>query len=132
MMFATLTGGEGRRPGEKPKNWHRCLVEDLRLFRATEGSTELCPLVFGVETVVWTIAAKKSGTWYQGVLHAADRFMVTWHKDETDMSKTRDASGVGGAQGNGNGKGGGNIRKETAVDESRKEAADRAARYQAE
>ena len=47
-----------------------------------------------------------------------------------DASRKRHASAAGGAQGSG--KGGGNIRKETAVDESRKEAADRAARYQAE
>ena len=44
VMFATMTGGEGRRPGGQPKNWHRCLliVENLRVFRATEGSTEHC------------------------------------------------------------------------------------------
>ena len=44
VMFATITGGEGRRPGGQPKNWHNgCLVEDLRVFRAKEGSTEHCP-----------------------------------------------------------------------------------------
>ena len=56
--------------------------------------------------------------------------MVRWHKDEADMSRKRHASTVGGAQGNG--KGGGYSPKETAVDESRKETADRVARYQAE
>ena len=56
VMFATMNGGEGWRPGGQPKNWHRCLVEDLRVFRATEGSTKHCTLVFGVETAVWTIA----------------------------------------------------------------------------
>ena len=65
-----------------------------------------------------------------GVLEAAERFMVKWRKDEADASRKRHASAAGGAQGSG--KGGGNIRKETAVDESRKEAADRAARYQVE
>ena len=60
-MLGKMTGGEGRRPGGQPKTWHRCLVEDLREFRATEGSTEHCPLVFGVETAVWTVAAKKEG-----------------------------------------------------------------------
>ena len=63
-------------------------------------------------------------------LDAAERFMVRWHKDEADMSRKRHASTVGGAQGNG--KGGSYSPKETAVDESRKETADRVARYQAE
>lgn len=53
--------------------------------------------------------------------------MVRWHKDEADLSKQHHASVVGGAQGNG--KGGGNSRKGSAVDESRKETADRVARY---
>ena len=87
-------------------------------------------MVFGVETAVWTIAAKKAGKLYRRVLDAAERFMVRWHKDEADMSRKRHASTVGGAQGNG--KGGGYSPKETAVDESRKETADRVARYQAE
>ena len=56
--------------------------------------------------------------------------MVRWHKDEADMSGKRHASAVSGAQGNG--RGGGYSRKETAVDESRKETADRIARYQAD
>ena len=71
VVFATMTGGEGRRPGGQPKTWHRCLVEDLRVFRATKGSTEYCPLVFEVETAVWTVAAKKAGKWYRGLLEAA-------------------------------------------------------------
>ena len=54
--------------------------------------------------------------------------MVRWHKDEADASRKRHASAVGGAQGDG--KGGGNSRKE--VDESRKETADRVARYHAD
>ena len=47
------------------------------------------------------------------------------------MSRNRHASATGGAQGNMKG-GGGNSRRETAVDESRKEMADRVARYQAD
>ena len=129
-MFATMTGEEGRRPGGQPNTWHRCLVEDFRVFRALEGSTKHCPLVFGVETAVWTVAAKKAGKWYWGVLEAAERFMVKWHKDEADLRRKRHASAVGGTQGNG--KGGGNSRKRTAVDERRKETADRVGRYQAD
>ena len=87
-------------------------------------------MVLGAETTVWSIAAKKAGKWYRGVLDAAERFMVRWHKDEADMSRKRHASAVGSAQGNG--KGGGYSRKETAVDESRKETVDRVARYQAD
>ena len=37
----------------------QCVVDDLGVFRATEGSTENVPLVFGVETVLWPTAAKK-------------------------------------------------------------------------
>ena len=43
------------------------------MFRATEGSTESLPLVFGVETVLWTTTAKKRGKWYRGVVEAAER-----------------------------------------------------------
>ena len=56
--------------------------------------------------------------------------MVRWHKVEAELSRQRHASVPGGAQGNG--KGGGNSRKETAVEESRRETADRIARYQAD
>ena len=44
-------------------------------------------MVFGVETAVWTVAAKKAGKWYRGVLEAAERFMVRWHKDEADARR---------------------------------------------
>ena len=74
---------------------------------------------------MWTVAGKKAGKWYRGVLEAAERFMITWHKDEANASGKRHKSAVGGAQGNG--KGGGNSRK---VDEIRKETSDRVAREQ--
>ena len=74
-----MTGGEGRRPSGQPQSWYRCLLDDLKVFNATEGSTEHSKLVFGVEAEVWTIAAKKAGKWYRGVLEAAERFMVKWH-----------------------------------------------------
>ena len=78
-------------------------VEDFRVFRATKGSTQHWPLVFGVETAIWTVAAKKAGKWYRGVLEAVGWFMVRWHKDEADASRKRHASAVGGAQWNGKG-----------------------------
>ena len=65
LMFETMAGGENPGPGRPEKNWAQCLliVDDLRVFRATEGSTESVPLVFGVETVLWPTAAKKGGKW---------------------------------------------------------------------
>ena len=63
------------------------------MFRATtEGSTENTPTVPGVETAVWIVAAKKGGTWYWGVLQAAERFMTMWNKDEAELSRQRQAS----------------------------------------
>ena len=147
-MFGTIAGGENPRPGGQVKTWHRCVVEDLREFRATEGSTELVPLVFGVETALWPTAAKKAGKWYRGILEAAERFMVRWHEAEAELSRQRRASAVGGVQGNGGRRGnkrssrkpdqgnaergGKRSSRETAVDESRKEMADRVARYRAD
>ena len=40
MTFGTMAGGENPGPGRPEKNWAQCLVDDLRVFRATEGSTE--------------------------------------------------------------------------------------------
>ena len=63
-------------------------------------------------------------------LAAAERFMAKLHDNEATLSRNRHASATGCAQGNR--KGGGNSRRETAVDESGKEMADRVARYQAD
>ena len=84
-MFGTLAGGENPGPGQPEKNWAQCLADDIRVFQATEGSTDSSPLLFGVETVFWPRAAKKSAKWYRGVVDAADRFM-RWHKGEADKS----------------------------------------------
>ena len=108
-------------------------------------------MVLGVETALWSTAAKRAGKCYRGVLETAERFMVKWHEDEAQLSSQRRAFSVGGAQGNGgtggnrrrrsgrkpdlgNGSRGGNRRstREIAVDESRKETTDRVARHQAE
>ena len=80
-MLEKMTGGEGRRPGGQPKSWRRSLL-DLKAFDAKNGSTERSRLVFGVEAEVWTVAAKKAGKWYRGVLEAAERFMAKWHEIE--------------------------------------------------
>ena len=50
------------------------------------------------------------------------------HDDEAKLNRVRRRSVTGGIQGNGEGKGSG--RRETAVDESRKETTDRVAKYQ--
>ena len=52
VVLGTMAGGENPRPGRPEKNWAQCLVGDLRVFRATEGSTEIIPLVFEAETSV--------------------------------------------------------------------------------
>ena len=52
--------------------------------------------------------------------------MVRRYKDEVNAGRKRNALALG-AQGNR--KGGGGIRKETALDESRKDTPDRVARY---
>ena len=100
--------------------WPRCLVvQDLRVFRATEGPRNIPnPLVFGVETAVWTVSAKNVGKWYQ-LLEVAERFKVKLPRDEADACRKRNASAVGG-----------NSRKETPVDTIRMEAAARVGRYQ--
>ena len=65
------------------------LVDDLRVFRASEGSRESVPIVFGVEMVLWPTAAKKGGKWYRGVVEAAECFMTRWHRDEAESSWLR-------------------------------------------
>ena len=48
VMFGTMAGWENPGPGRPEKNWAQCLVDGLRVFQATKGSTENVPLVFGV------------------------------------------------------------------------------------
>ena len=72
VMLGTMAGGENPGPGRPKNNWDQCLVDDFRVFRATEGSTESSPLVFGVDTVLWPTAAKNGEKWYRRVVVAAD------------------------------------------------------------
>ena len=110
-MLGKMTGGEGRRPGVHPKTWHICLLDDLKAFDATKGSTELSKLVFGVKAEVWIVAAKKAGKWYRRVLEAAERSMAKWHENhEATLSRNLHAFATGGAQGHR--KGGGNVTRE--------------------
>ena len=66
VMFGTQAGGVIPGRGRPEKNWAQCLVDDFWVFEATEGSTHSSPLLFGVETVLWPTAAKKSGNWHRG------------------------------------------------------------------
>ena len=85
VMFGTMAGGVNRGRGRPENNWARCLVDDIRVFEATEGSTDSSPLLFKVETVLWPRAAKKSGNWHRGI-DAAGRFMTRWHRGEAEKS----------------------------------------------
>ena len=68
-----------------------CLA-DIRVFQATDGSTDSSPLLFGAEAVLWPRAAKKSEKWNRGVVDAADRFMKRWHKGEAEKGWLRQAA----------------------------------------
>ena len=57
-------------------------------------------MLFGVKAAVGTVAAKKAGTWYRGVLEAAKRFMAKCLEIEATLSRNRHASATGGPQGN--------------------------------
>ena len=44
VMFGTMAGGVNPGRGRPEKNRARCLVGDIRVFEATEGSTTIAPL----------------------------------------------------------------------------------------
>ena len=92
VMFGTMAGGENPGPGQPENIWAQCLVDDSRMFRATGGSTENFPVLFGIETVLWPTVAKKGGKWYRGVVKAAECFMARWHRDEAESSWLRHAA----------------------------------------
>lgn len=71
------------------------------MLRTTERSTEHSPLVFGVQTAVWIVAAKKAGKWHRWVFEAAELFMSKWRKDEANLGRQHHAPVVGGAERNG-------------------------------
>ena len=132
VMFGTMAGGVNPGRGRPEKNWVQCLVDDIRVFEATERSTDSSPLFFGVDTVLWPRAAKKSGNWHRGIVDAADRFMTRWHRDEVEKSWQRLTAKdtKSSNQRKLEGRGGGSSRTATAVDECRNEMVDRVATYQ--
>ena len=40
-------------------------------------------LLFGTETVLWPMAAKKGSKWHGKIVESADRFTVRWHRAGT-------------------------------------------------
>ena len=47
-----MAGGVNPGRGRPEKSWAQCLVDDIRVFEATEESTDSSPLLFGVETAM--------------------------------------------------------------------------------
>ena len=52
-----------------------CLKDDFQAFGATDGSTVVNRLTFGVDRAVWTLAAKMDAgaPWHKGVLQRAEK-----------------------------------------------------------
>ena len=87
-------------------------------------------LLFGVETVFWPRAAKKSEKWYRGIVKAAECFMARCHTDEAQRSRRRHAAEDAKSGDKGREReGGGGRRTDTAVDECRNEMIDRMVGY---
>lgn len=85
VMFGTMTRREIPGSGRPESTWVQCLADDLKVFGATEGSTQSSPLLFGVGRccgVLWPTVAKNSGKWYQGVAEAMDCLMARWRNNE--------------------------------------------------
>ena len=89
VIFRTMAGWVNPGRGRPENIWTQCLVDDIRLFAATEGSMDSSPLLFGVETVLWPRAAKKSGNWHRRFVDAEDRFTTRWHRGEAERSWQR-------------------------------------------
>ena len=88
VMLGTMAGEENLGPGRPEQNWAECIVDDFRVFRAVEGSTESVPLTFCVGTVLWPTAAKKGGKWYRGVVERR-MFHDEVHRDKAQSSWLR-------------------------------------------
>ena len=132
VMFGALSGGEKPKPGRPQKMWLDCVSDDLKAFQATSGSTEDSPSVFGVETALWTTAAKWWDKWHDGVVEGAERFMAEWHRQEESKRRARHTKEV--ARGTRDRRGAGRIDNDssstTAMEESKVEMANRVARFQ--
>ena len=45
LMFEAMAGGVNPGRGRPEKNWAQCLVDDIRVFEASEGSTDSFPFI---------------------------------------------------------------------------------------
>ena len=61
-----------------------CLKDDFQAFGVTDGCTVDNRLKFGVDRVVWNLAAKMDdgAPWHRRVLQGAENFLTSWHKEE--------------------------------------------------
>ena len=91
LMDGKLVGGEDPGKGRPEQNWMDCLKDDFQAFGATDVSTMHNRLTFGVDTAVWTLAAKMDdgAPWHKGVLQGAENFMTSRHKEEEEASRRR-------------------------------------------
>ena len=89
LMDGKLVGVENPDKRRPERNWLDCLKDDFQAFGATDGSMMGNRLTFGVNTAVWTLAAKMDnrGPWHKGVLQGAETFMTSWHKEEEEASR---------------------------------------------
>ena len=55
----TIAGGEGPGKGAKEQHWLKCLTRNLEAFGATDGSKEGDWRMFGIESITWTVTARK-------------------------------------------------------------------------
>lgn len=64
---------DGGNPGScRPvNNWAQCLTGDCRDLEPPRIPRKVHPFFFGVATVLWPPAAKKSGKWYLRIIRAA-------------------------------------------------------------
>ena len=115
MMFGTMAAHDKRLaahdnpgPGRPGQTSARCLVEEIAVFRAKEGSAETSRLSLEVETVLWPTAVKWAGKWYRGIVNAADGFPARWHRVEVENGWLRHANeDAKKNEGEGRGAGGG-------------------------
>lgn len=109
------------------------VLQTSMVLRATEGSTRHTSSnmsAFGVETGARTVCSKEGGQVVPEALQSSQTAHAQEGNDEVQLGRHRHASLADGALGNA--KGGGSSRSgNTAVDESRKQTADRVERYQA-
>ncbi|CAM9331704.1 unnamed protein product [Pylaiella littoralis] len=91
LMFGELVGGEDPGRGRPAQNWLKSLEDDFKAFGATDGSTDDRRLTFGIDTALWTTAAKenKGVPWYAGMVNGAAQFMTASHKEEKEASRKR-------------------------------------------